>query len=71
MSKFSDTSDFATELEQRERDILLAQHKANAEPRLQPTGRCYNCELEISRGLFCCKDCQEEWDFIKKMEKHR
>lgn len=71
MSKFSDPSDLATEHEQRERDILLAQHKARAAEALKPIGTCHNCELEIDEGLFCSAECRDEWDFIKKMEKHR
>lgn len=72
MSTFSDISDHATELEEREREILLAQHKARVADALQPIGQCHNCELKVEgNALFCSKECAEEWEFIKKMEKHR
>lgn len=71
MSKFSDPSDHASELEQRERDILLAQHKERAKHALQPTGYCYNCEEPVEKGLFCNSDCRDDFEFRQKMEKHR
>lgn len=72
MSKFSDPSDLATEHEQRERDILLAQHKARKRNELVPRGSCYNCEEEVEEGkLFCDADCAHDWHFRERMEKHR
>lgn len=51
----ADPNDFDSDLEQRERDAVLASIR-NRQERLAATGACHNCEEPLPEGqLFCAR----------------
>jgi len=44
--------------------LTNARLAGNAAPKLQPTGRCYNCDeaLEHRDQLFCDVDCEKDYE---------
>jgi hypothetical protein len=60
-----DEFDRASELEQKYRDAAISQTRATA-VKLAYSGQCYNCQAEITNGLFCDTDCQSDWQ--KRMD---
>ena len=53
-----DESDWATDREMKDREICLKQRK----PTLPECGACYNCNEPIKAGLFCDRDCREDYE---------
>jgi hypothetical protein len=64
----ADILDVASEYEENQREMALAQARANA-AKLTITGRCYNCEEEVGQQLFCDVDCREDFEFRDRMQK--
>jgi len=60
--KLTDPCDIA-ELEiQRELDRAINVH--NNKKRMEPKGTCYDCGTVIESGLFCDKDCRDEYEWF-------
>lgn len=70
MSKFSDQSDWATELEERERQAAIQRIRSmSQDPKLLPMGLCHNCGDPVGKGMvFCDKLCAEDYEEFKKAE---
>jgi len=60
----ADIYDQATDREMRDREIALANIRAQSstKPKLPVVGTCYNCgELISSPKTFCDSDCYDDW----------
>ncbi len=53
----SDEADKAKEVE----ELHLAAARLRRKPVLIPVGRCYNCDEEVDKGLFCDADCRDDY----------
>jgi hypothetical protein len=62
----ADEFDLASDLEQAEREHLIAQ--ARNKPKYIHNGRCCNCG-EKSEARFCDKFCRDDFEKIIKAEK--
>jgi hypothetical protein len=56
----SDFADMASEQQAYLEEVALYKHKTKR--RLNPCGRCFNCDETIVKGLFCDKDCREDYE---------
>lgn len=50
----ADPNDFASDLEQRERDAGLAAVRSQLGAALLPVGTCYNCDSDLPAGQVFC-----------------
>lgn len=64
----ADINDAASELEELERNVALANRK---KPEMTFTGRCYYCESTLSKGCFCDTDCREDFEKVERARKMR
>jgi hypothetical protein len=53
----SDEADAAHEAEQAALRAALSLRKKS----LREVGKCYNCDEELHRGLFCDADCRDDY----------
>lgn len=69
---FSDSSDHASEVEDRLKEYELqrirqARNKASSMP---PSGYCYYCSSSVATPkLWCDSDCREDWERLEKMKR--
>lgn len=64
MNKISDPLDWASEIETREREAAVAaQIERGKLGGIQEKGSCHNCEESLGEGLFCDKDCREDFEY--------
>lgn len=61
-----DEIDQGCQREQEDRARALAAQAAR--PRMQPVGFCYNCGAELEQGLFCDKDCRDDYEARIKLQ---
>lgn len=65
---YADITDQASELEELERAIALANRK---KPTMVFTGECHWCEEPIGSGHFCNSDCREDHERAARAEQQR
>ena len=65
----TDASDKATERECELRSDALAE--VARMQRMPSTGRCYNCDGEISKGNFCDVYCREDFEKLSRLIKQK
>jgi len=52
---------------QQQNDILIEHQLKARKPVLKPTGKCHNCEEELSGlQLFCDVDCRNSWEYRER-----
>lgn len=59
--KLPDICDQAEKLMSEQLEYQI--NKIKSEKPLQSTGFCLNCQDDIEEGLFCDKDCRDDYDF--------
>lgn len=64
---YSDASDYATDLEQADRDRAASRRK----PTLVRTGKCFACmaPLQDQQAIVCDEDCREDWERIERAQR--
>lgn len=64
----ADELDQAAELEQFNIELAI---KNRQHPQMKFTGRCYWCNEQVKKGLFCDNDCRDDWQGFKRAEQQR
>ena len=54
----SDEVDMANE----QMELTLKSARLRRKPMLPVIGQCYNCESDISTGVFCDSDCRDDYE---------
>lgn len=65
----ADEIDMGCEHEAKYRAAALeAQHEKAEKDKLLECGTCYNCGAKIAHGLFCDRDCRDDYDHRLKIK---
>lgn len=63
-----DIADEASELIQRTVDVALQNRQR---PAIEFTGQCHYCEEAISKGSFCSKECNEDYQKVERAKQFK
>lgn len=63
-----DIADEASELIQRTVDVALQNRHR---PAIEFTGQCHYCEEAISKGSFCSKECNEDYQKVERAKQFK
>ncbi len=58
--------DQAQQVEEQRRADALRDHALK--PKMAFNGECYNCTAELEQGLFCDKDCRDDYEARIKLQ---
>lgn len=71
MDNLTDPLDIAAARTQQEIEAALAAHREKPRATIYPTGRCYNCDAELTEGpLFCDDDCNADYVEGQRKREH-
>jgi hypothetical protein len=63
-----DIADDASDLEMLNVEIALANRPKTA---IEFTGKCHYCEEAISKGSFCSKECNEDYQKVERAKQFK
>ena len=64
----ADPIDEAAEREQQMIEVALANRP---KPTIEFTGQCHYCEEAISKGSFCSKECNEDYQKVERAKQFK